>query len=67
MRKTEKIIIEVEYEISYEEGKRDDAIKAAEQVPSGITGAGYKAEQIPYEKPKNKYYCNRIGKIKNSG
>ncbi len=66
MRKTEKIIIEVEYEISYEEGKRDDAIKAAEQVSLGISGAGYKAEQIPFEKPTSKYHYNRIGKIKNS-
>lgn len=39
----EEVIIEVPYILSYREGFRDEAIKAAEKVPLGLSGAGYEA------------------------
>ena len=65
--KEEIIVIEVPYLIAYsdEEGSRDKAIKAAEEVPLGITGSGYRADMFIKQKkwqatPRGKYNPKKL-------
>ncbi len=65
--KEEIIVIEVPYLIAYseEDGSRGKAIKAAEEVPLCVMGAGYKVNMLIQQKkwqatPRGKYNPKKL-------